>query len=166
MVTNRKPTGRAAGFPKGLALGALAALSTTLALAAVLAALISSGTVAEDNLGYGVMALLFVSAALGGRVAFSLIKHRRALVFALSALCYLVSLTALTALFFGGRFDGFFPTAMLIIGGSSTSFLLSAGAGKGGKGRRKSKQIRENAQKPICSKYNLPVWDLCRNWCE
>ena len=98
MVTNRKPTGRAAGFPKGLALGALAALSTTLALAAVLAALISSGTVAEDNLGYGVMALLFVSAALGGRVAFSLIKHRRALVFALSALCYLVSLTALTAL--------------------------------------------------------------------
>ena len=142
MVTNRKPTGRAAGFPKGLALGALAALSTTLALAAVLAALISSGTVAEDNLGYGVMALLFVSAALGGRVAFSLIQHRRALVFALSALCYLVSLTALTALFFGGRFDGFFPTAMLIIGGSSTSFLLSAGAGKGGKGRRKSKQIR------------------------
>ena len=142
MVTNRKPTGRAAGFPKGLALGALAAMGTTLALAAVLAALIGSGIIGEENLGYGVMALLFLSAALGGRVAFGLIKHRRALVFALSALCYLVSLTALTALFFGGRFDGFFPTAMLIIGGSGTSFLLSARAGGGGKKGRKSRLIR------------------------
>lgn len=142
MVTNRKPTGRAAGFPKGIALGNLAAMSSTLALAAVLAALIGSGTIKEESLGYGVMALLYLSAALGGRVAFGLIKHRRALVFALSALTYLVSLTALTALFFGGRFDGFFPTAMLIIGGSGTAFLLSARAQKGRPRRRKVSQIR------------------------
>lgn len=142
MVTKHKPTGRAAGFPKGIALGTLAALSVTAALAALLAMLIASGAVREKNLGYGVMVLLFLSAALGGTVAFGRIKHRRALVFGLSAAAYLVSLTALTALFFGGRFDGFFPTAMLIIGGSGTAFLLSARAQKGRTRHRRFRQIR------------------------
>ena len=138
MVTKHKPTGRAAGFPKGIALGTLAAMAST----ALLAMLIASGAVREENLGYGVMVLLFLSAALGGTVAFGRIKHRRALVFGLSAAAYLVSLTALTALFFGGRFDGFFPTAMLIIGGSGTAFLLSARAQKGRTRHRRFRQIR------------------------
>ena len=88
MVTKHKPTGRAAGFPKGIALGTLAALASTAALAALLAMLIASGAVREENLGYGVMVLLFLSAALGGTVAFGRIKHRRALVFGLSAAAY------------------------------------------------------------------------------
>ena len=142
MVTNRKRTGTATGFPKGLALGTLAALGSTLALSAGLAALIGGGAIQEGDLGYGVMALLFLSAALGGRVAFGCIKHRRALVFALSAACYLVTLTAITALFFGGRYEGFFPTAMLIIGGSGTSFFLSARSKKGRGHRRKTGRIR------------------------
>lgn len=70
MVTKHKPTGRAAGFPKGIALGTLAAMASTAALAALLAMLIASGAVREENLGYGVMVLLFLSAALGGTVAF------------------------------------------------------------------------------------------------
>ena len=65
MVTNGKRTGMATGFPKGLALGTLAALGSTLALSAGLAALIGGGAIQEGNLGYGVMALLFLSAALG-----------------------------------------------------------------------------------------------------
>ena len=142
MLTNRKGTGRASGFPKGLAVGTLSAMLLTLALSAGLAALIGSGTIKEASLGYGVMVLLFVSAALGGWVAFGMIKHRRALVFGLCAVCYLVTLTALTALFFGGRFDGFFPTAMLIIGGSGTAFLLSAHAQRGQGRRRKTRRIR------------------------
>ena len=142
MRVNRKPSGLAASFPKGLMVGTLAAMVSTLALSALLAALIVSGTVREGNLGYGVMALLFVSAALGGFVAYRRIKHRRALVFLGAAVCYLVTLTALTALFFGGQFDGFFPTAMLIIGGSGSAFLLSARAGKGGRRSKKYRQIR------------------------
>lgn len=142
MRVDRKPSGLAASFPKGLMVGTLAAMVSTLALSALLAALIVSGTVREGNLGYGVMALLFVSAALGGFVAYRRIKHRRALVFLGAAVCYLVTLTALTALFFGGQFDGFFPTAMLIIGGSGSAFLLSARAGKGGRRSKKYRQIR------------------------
>ena len=142
MRVDRKPSGLAASFPKGLMVGTLAAMVSTLALSALLAALIVSGTVREGNLGYGVMALLFVSAALGGFVAYRRIKHRRALAFLGAAVCYLVTLTALTALFFGGQFDGFFPTAMLIIGGSGSAFLLSARAGKGGRRSKKYRQIR------------------------
>lgn len=142
MRVDRKPSGLAASFPKGLMVGTLAAMVSTLALSALLAALIVSGTVREGNLGYGVMALLFVSAALGGFVAYRRIKHRRALVFLGAAVCYLVTLTALTALFFGGQFDGFFPTAMLIIGGSGSAFLLSTRAGKGGRRSKKYRQIR------------------------
>lgn len=142
MRVDRKPSGLAASFPKGLMVGTLAAMVSTLALSALLAALIVSGTVREGNLGYGVMALLFVSAALGGFVAYRRIKHRRALVFLGAAVCYLVTLTALTALFFGGQYDGFFPTAMLIIGGSGSAFLLSARAGKGGRRSKKYRQIR------------------------
>ena len=115
MRVDRKPSGLAASFPKGLAIGTLAAMASTLALSALLAGLIVSGTVREGSLGYGVMALVFLGAAV----------------------CYLVTLTALTALFFGGQLDGFFPTAMLIIGGSGTAFLLSARAGKGRKGPKK-----------------------------
>lgn len=139
MRVDRKPSGLAASFPKGLAMGTLAAMASTLALSALLAGLIVSGTVREGSLGYGVMALVFLSAALGGSVAYGRIKHRRALVFLGAAVCYLVTLTALTALFFGGQLDGFFPTAMLIIGGSGTAFLLSARAGKGRKGPKKYK---------------------------
>lgn len=142
MRVDRKPSGLAVSFPKGLMVGTLAAMVSTLTLSALLAALIVSGTVREGNLGYGVMALLFVSAALGGFVAYRRIKHRRALVFLGAAVCYLVTLTALTALFFGGQFDGFFPTAMLIIGGSGSAFLLSARAGKGGIRSKKYRQIR------------------------
>lgn len=142
MRVNQKPSGMAASFPKGLAVGTLSAMAATLALSALLAWLIVSGSVREGSIGYGVMALVFLSAALGGSVAYRRIKHRRALVFLGSAVSYLVTLTILTALFFGGRFDGFFPTAMLIIGGSGTSFLLSARAGKGRRQSKKYRQIR------------------------
>ena len=142
MLVNRKPTGTASGIPGGLAMGNLAALIVTIAMAALLALLVSRETMTEESLGYGVMVLLFLSAAIGGIVAYGRIKRRRLLVFALSALCYLVTLTALTALFFGGRFDGIFPTAMLIIGGSGTSFFLSARAGRGGKRHKIPKHFR------------------------
>ena len=142
MLVNRKPTGTASGIPGGLAIGNLAALIVTIAAAALLALLVSREALPEESLGYGVMALLFLSAAAGGLVAYGRIKRRRLLVFALSALCYLVTLTALTALFFGGRFNGIFPTAMLIIGGSGTSFFLSARAGSGGKRHKIPKHFR------------------------
>ena len=45
MRVDRKPSGLAASFPKGLAIGTLAAMASTLALSALLAGLIVSGSI-------------------------------------------------------------------------------------------------------------------------
>ena len=142
MLTNQKPTGMSSGMPGGLALGVLAAMVLTVLLGCLLAMLIGREMLPEENVGYGVMAVLFVSSAIGSTVAYKRIRHRRLMVFILSGICYLVTLTGLTALFFGGQYEGIFPTAMLIIGGSGVGFLRSASAGRGGKGRKKTRQFR------------------------
>lgn len=142
MLSNRKPTGTASSIPGGLAIGVMAAMLLTVLLGCLLAVLISREVVQEDAIGYGVMAILFLSAAVGGSAAYSRIRHRCMVVFALSGLSYLVTLTGLTALFFGGQYEGIFPTAMLIIGGSGVGFLRSASASRGGKSRKKTRHFR------------------------
>ena len=122
MGIHQKVTGRSSSLGSGIAAGVAVALALTLLLGALLAFFISREVVQQENLGYGVMVILFLAAALGCRLAYRKIKHRRLLVFFLTALGYLVSLTAITALFFGGRFEGIFPTAMLIIGSSGMAF--------------------------------------------
>ena len=142
MLTNQKPTGMSSGMPGGLALGVLAAMVLTVLLGCLLAVLIAKEVLPEENVGYGVMAVLFVSSAVGSTVAYKRIRHRRLMVFVLSGICYLVTLTGLTALFFGGQYEGIFPTAMLIIGGTGVAFLRSASMGRGGKPRKKSRHFR------------------------
>ena len=142
MLTNQKPTGMSSGMPGGLALGGLAAMVLTVLLGCLLAVLIAKEVLPEENVGYGVMAVLFVSSAIGSTVAYKRIRHRRLMVFVLSGICYLVTLTGLTALFFGGQYEGIFPTAMLIIGGTGVAFLRSASMGRGWKPHKKSRHFR------------------------
>lgn len=142
MGIHQKITGRSSSLGGGIAAGVAAALALTLLLGALLAFFISREVVRQENLGYGVMVILFLAAALGCRLAYRKIKHRRLLVFFLTALGYLVSLTAITALFFGGRFEGIFPTAMLIIGSSGMAFLFPGRRNDAGKHRKISKQFR------------------------
>ena len=142
MLTNQKPTGMSSGIPGGLALGVLAAMVLTVLLGCLLAVLIAKEVLPEENVGYGVMAVLFVSSAIGSTVAYKRIRHRRLMVFVLSGICYLVTLTGLTALFFGGQYEGIFPTAMLIIGGTGVAFLRSASMSRGWKPHKKSRHFR------------------------
>lgn len=142
MTINHKPTGTASGMVAGLSWGTISALSLTLLLSGILAFLISREVVKQENLGYGVMAILFLAGATGYRASYGRIKRQKALVCVLSALFFLVSLTALTALFFGGQFEGIFPTAMLVIGGSGSAFLLSARGEAKPKHSRRRKQFR------------------------
>lgn len=142
MLVNHKPTGTASGMAAGLCWGTVAALMLTMLLSGVLAFFISREVVAQENLGYGVMIILFLGGVLGFSVSYKRIKRRRLLVFLLSALSFLVSLTALTALFFGGQFEGIFPTAMLIIGGNGAAFLLSARLDNPSKRTKIRKRIR------------------------
>lgn len=142
MLVNQKPTGTASTMVGGIAWGTACAMALAAVLSAVLAFFISREVVKQENLGYGVMAILFLSGALAFSASYRRVKRRRLLVFALSAAAFLVSLTAITALFFGGQYDGIFPTAMLIIGGSGTAFLLSARKRTGEKHRKMGKHFR------------------------
>lgn len=142
MGIHQKVTGRSSSLGSGIAAGVAVALASTLLLGALLAFFISREVVQQENLGYGVMVILFLAAALGCRLAYRKIKHRRLLVFFLTALGYLVSLTAITALFFGGRFEGIFPTAMLIIGSSGMAFLFPGRRNDAGKHKKIPKQFR------------------------
>lgn len=142
MLVNQKPTGRASTMAGGIAWGTAWAMLLTAGLGALLAFFVSREVVRQENLGYGVMVILFLGGAMAFGASYRRIKRRRLLVFVLSAVGLLGSLTALTALFFGGQFEGIFPTAMLIIGGSGTAFLLSARKGTGEKHRKMGKHFR------------------------
>ena len=138
MVKTKKTTGRAASIPAGLASGALVNILITLMLTAVIAKMVQSGLLSQDQIGYGIMFLLFFSSVAGAMTAQSRVKHRRMLVSLLSGLIYIVILLSVTALFFGGQYAGFGVTVLLIMGGTGTVAILSGSRG----GRPHKKSIR------------------------
>lgn len=138
MVKTKKPTGRAASIPGGLASGALVNILITLMLTSVIAKMVQSGLLSQDQIGYGIMFLLFFSSVAGAMTAQSRVKHRRMLVSLLSGLIYIVILLSVTALFFGGQYAGFGVTVLLIMGGAGTVAILSGSRG----GRPHKKSIR------------------------
>ena len=125
MRVHSKCTGRASSMPVGIAAGVAFAMCISLVFGAVLAFLISREAIRQENMGYWIMPILFLASGAGSCLAYRKVKHQRILVFFLTAGGYLASLLFLTALFFGGQFEGFIPTALLIIGGSGTAFFLS-----------------------------------------
>ena len=142
MVVNRKPTGKVMSIPGGLAVGALFSIGATLLLTAVLAKLVEGETVQQENIGYGVMVILTVSAFTGALVSFGRIKRQRLLVCGLSGLLYFVILMSMTALFFGGQYSSVGVTALLILLGSAVAALL--GLKQGGGGRRKKIKVNRS----------------------
>lgn len=136
MVTNRKPTGRAATIPVGLLTGGAAALVSTLALTAVLAKLMESEILPEENIGYGVMVLLLVSAFLGSTIACRRVKRQYLLTAALSGVVYVLLLLSITALFFGGQYSAVGVTVLLVFCGSILAAMLFT---RGGKRRKPGK---------------------------
>ncbi|MBQ3503107.1 MAG: TIGR04086 family membrane protein [Oscillospiraceae bacterium] len=136
MVRTKINTGKAASMPGGLALGAGISVAVTIILSAVIAKLVQTEALQQDQIGYAVMVLLITASSLGAAIAQGKVKHQRVLVCMLSGLIYYVILICITALFFGGQYTGFGVTGLLILGGAGTTALLS-GRRKGRGGKRK-----------------------------
>lgn len=134
MVANRKVTGIAMSMPGGLALGGVVSLLTTILGTGVFAYMLSTETVSADAVGYCAMGILLASSMLGSMTAAGKIKHRKIYVCGLTGLIYYLTLLAITALFFGGQYQGIGVTALVILAGSGTAALL----GTKGKNRRHS----------------------------
>lgn len=142
MVTNRKPTGRASSMPRGLAVGAAVSMAITLVSALVMAGLLDAEKLAWENVGYGIMVMVFCGAFLGAVTGYHLVKRQRMVVCLMGGGIYFLMLLAVTALFFGGQYDGVGATGVLILGGSGCAALLGLRQGRGGRRRRNRRVSR------------------------
>ena len=125
MVVNRKVTGTSSSMPKGILLGWIVQMLLTLIGSALCAYLIAKESIEGDGMGYCAMAIILASTVVGAMVACGSIKCRKLQVCAISGSVYYLSLLAITALFFGGIYQGMGVTALLVFGSCGTVALLS-----------------------------------------
>lgn len=125
-------------MPAGLLTGTLGAVAVTLAGTAVTAKLVDQEMLPQENIGYAVMVLLITAAWTGASLSANQIKRRRGLVCLLSGTCFYGLLLAVTALLFGGHYDGVGETALLVFCGS----LLPVTGKSGGKSRTKMRRVK------------------------
>jgi len=121
----------------GLALGGGVSLLITLLSAAVLAWMVDKERLAWEKIGYGIMVTLLLASMLGARFAYSRVKRQPLLICALSGVVYLGLLLSITALFFGGQYDGAVITSVLILGGSLAAGLLPSLGKRNTPGKRR-----------------------------
>lgn len=133
MAMNRKISGRPKTLPAGILLGWLGSLSVTLAGAAILAYLISGEKISQNGIGVWSMIVLILACALGCWIAAALTKSRRLMVCGVTAAIYYLSLIGMTALFFGGQYEGMGVTALAVLAGAVIVILLGIVTNKQGK---------------------------------
>ena len=123
--------GKASSMPAGLVWGGVSGMISTLVLSALLAWMIVEGKLRQNQMGYGIMVILTVSAFLGAKTAFAKVQRRRLMVCTGAGAVYFAMLLSVTALFFGGQFSGVGETALMILCGCGMAFLLKKPAGNG-----------------------------------
>ena len=114
-VYRNKTKGTAWGMPAGLAIGLLISLIITFAGSAATAYLVLGERMGENGIGYASLVILFVSSVMGAWGAVNCIKRQRLQVCLLSAAVYYLSLIAMTAMFFGGQYQGMGFTAIVVV---------------------------------------------------
>lgn len=117
MVSNHNHSGRASSLPAGLAWGAIVNIATTGSMAAILALLLEKERIDWNGAGYGILAMIMLSAFLGAVVAYRKVRHMQLMVCAMSGVVYLGILLSVTALFFGGQYEAIGVTSLLVAGG-------------------------------------------------
>ena len=124
MVVNRKPTGRAVSIPAGLTIGCSVSLAITLLGTAFLAKLIDGEHLRAEQLGYGIMLLLIAAAWTGSGTAWRKIRRRKVLVCIAAGAAYFAVLLLITALFFGGQYQGTGESGLMVLCGSVLPLLI------------------------------------------
>ena len=131
MVLNKKVTGRAWSLPGGLAVGGMVSLLVTILLLILLCKLIDVNKIRWEDVGYGVLVVLLSASFLGALVSCRKIKRQYLFVSLLCGTVYFALLLCITALFFGGQYEGMTVTALLVFGGSGAAGLVCLGKGRG-----------------------------------
>ena len=124
MTVNQKVTGTAVSMPAGIAMGCAISLLITAAGSMLVAKLIADEVLMDTAIGYGAMLVLLLASALGAAIAAAKVKRMRLQVCLLTGVAYYGALLAITALFFGGQYQGMGVTALLVLAGTGASILL------------------------------------------
>lgn len=131
MQTKQKYTGRTMSIPAGLGMGLGVSLTITAAAIGILAKLVDSEKLPWERVGYGIMVMLLAASFAGALAAYGKIKRQRLMVCLLTGVVFYGFLLSLTALFFGGQFEGMGVSLLLILAGSGAAGLLGLRQGRG-----------------------------------
>lgn len=142
MVVNKKVTGKSKPIAVGLAVGSLVSLIFTILGAAVTANLVLSEKIGTETIGYGVIMTLLIASFAGAWICASMVKRRRMLMCIGAGGSYYLSLLAITALFFGGQYQGMGVTALAVLGGSGAVGLLGMKGENSNRKRGKKRHFR------------------------
>lgn len=117
-------TGKSIPFAIGVGTG----ISLVVMMLGILitALLLMNETIKESAIGYGVMIITIVSAIAGCATTVTLARNRILVLSICTAFVFALLLLAITALFFGGQYNGVWVTMLMIIG-SSVAVALVAG---------------------------------------
>ena len=124
MTLNKKPTGTAMSMPAGLAVGGVFSLVITLIFSGIVAKLMDAELLKQESVGYFVIGILLVSSITGAWLSFGKIKRRRMVVCMISGVIYYCILLSITALFFGGQYQGMGVTGLVVLCGSCCAGLM------------------------------------------
>ncbi len=137
-MAKRKASGKVMSMPAGIGLGIGICGLVTLVGAVILAWLVSTERVGEQNVGWGCMAIQSAAALAGSLSAWTAIRHKRLMVTGLTAAGY-YGLLLVMALAFGGGLTGMGMTAaMVALGGGIWQIPVLFG---GGSGARRHKRM-------------------------
>lgn len=133
MYRKMKTTGTAMSIPAGIAFALLASMVMTLAGSALTALLVSSEKIGEGAIGYMAMLILALASVIGALVAVMLVKRLRLQVSMIFGGSYYLLLLAMTALLFGGQYQGMGITACIILVACAVVAFFPAKGAKIGK---------------------------------
>ena len=119
--------GKAASMPVGFFLGGVASLVVTIVTSGILAWLVISQKISENQIGYGVMVLLILASFSGAEVSYRKIKRQRLVVSMVAGVIYFGILLSMTAFFFGGQYNAVGESALMVLCGCGLAFLLKKG---------------------------------------
>lgn len=123
-------------MPAGLACGTGVSVGITLLASAILAKLLDSETLAWENIGYCIMVMLMGASFLGALTARRKVKRQILLSCMAAGGIYFCVLLSMTALFFGGQYQGVGVTGLLVLAGCGSAALMGI-SGQKGRGERK-----------------------------
>lgn len=139
MSVKHKRSNAAWSIPGGVAVGLSVSMAIMLLCSALLAWLIVTQKMDISSIGYGCGMILIFSSAVGAWLTTTKVKVKQLLITGIFAGCYYLLLLGMTALLFGGQYQGMGVTAICVFLGAGGTLLLTLVPNKS---RKKGAKIR------------------------